>query len=47
MSETPFSKMAVLAPLMTRTGISFSPNSEFGYATYIDTFIFILVHVIF
>jgi hypothetical protein len=47
MSETPFSIMAVLAPLMAGIGISFSPNSEFGYVTYIDTFIFILVYVTF
>ena len=37
--------MAVLAPLMAGIGISFSPNSEFCYFTYIDTFIFIFVHV--
>jgi hypothetical protein len=37
--------MAVLAPLMAGIEILFSSNSEFGYFTYIDTFIFILVHV--
>jgi hypothetical protein len=47
MSETPFSTMALLAPLLAGIGISFSPNSEFGYFTYNDTFIFILVHVTF
>ena len=39
--------MAVSAPLIAGIGISFSPNSDFGYVTYIDTFIFILVHVTF
>jgi hypothetical protein len=47
MSETQFSIMAVLALLMAGIGISFSPNSEFGSVTYIDTFIFILVLVTF
>jgi hypothetical protein len=37
--------MAVLAPLMVGTGISFGPNSEFDYFTHIDMFIFIPVHV--
>jgi hypothetical protein len=45
MSETPFSTLAVLAPLMAGIGISFSPNPEFGYFTYNDAFIFILVYV--
>jgi hypothetical protein len=47
MSETQFSILAVLALLMAGIGISFSPNSEFGSVTYIDTFIFILVYVTF
>jgi hypothetical protein len=41
----PFSIMTVLAPVMAGIGISFCPISEFGYVTYIDTFILIHVHV--